>query len=204
MLFYGWELSKMNDFKHISTHKLKMFLIISALMFAVQAFSQDNIRIENGLNYKSSLIKPFIQELYQKNDFVVLFRTVVFDRTDSGTSYFVLTGKGKQLNAFSYSKDKLQLIDLNLSSSQLDLIWRTIQQNELFKIRDEKDIPNFCAKKYDIYGSYTYEFTILSQGYMKVLSYYNPEYYIEACYGISERQNIINSAAIINRIISGN
>jgi hypothetical protein len=68
----------------------------------------------------------------------------------------------------------------------------------LFTIRDEKDIPNFCAKKYDIYESYTYEFTILSRGYMKVLSYYSPEYYIEACYGISERQNIINSVAIIN------
>ena len=35
---------------------------------------------------------------------------------------------------------------------------------------------------------------------MKVLSYYSPEYYIEACYGMSERQNIINAVAIINQM----
>jgi len=182
---------------------MKIFLTISVLLIVVQAFSQDKGSIENGMEYKPSLVKPFMKELYEKNDFVVLFRTVFTDRAESGSLYFVLTEDKKQLNAYRYSTGKSRLENLNLSTAQLDLIWKTFQQNGLFRIRNEKDIPNFCAKKYDIYGSYTYEFTILSRGYMKVLSYYNPEYYSEACFGISERQNIINSVAIINRFTSG-
>lgn len=181
-----------------------MLFTISVLIITIQGFSQDKIRIENGMLYQSSLIKPFMQRLYEKNDFVVLFRTVFSNKSEAESSYFVLTSNEEQLKAYSYSMDNKVLINLNLSVSQLNLIWRTIQQNELFIIRDEKDIPNFCAKKYDIYGSYTYEFTILSKGYMKVLSYYNPEYYIDACFGISERQNIINSVAIMSQFISGN
>lgn len=156
------------------------------------------------MEYKSSLVKPFMRKLYEKNDFVVLFRTVFSESNDSQASYFVLTSKDKQLHAYNFAMGKSKLVNLNLAISELNLIWKTIQQNELFKMRDEKNIPNFCAKKYDIYGSYTYEFTILSKGYMKVLSYYNPEYYIEACYGISERQNIINSVAIIDRFTPSN
>jgi len=137
-----------------------------------------------------------MQSLSSKNDFVLAFRTYFPGEAASSAKYFILTGKNEQLRAYSYAKD--MLTDLNLSPHSLDQIWKTFQQNDLFRIRDEKDIPNFCAKKYEIYESHTYEFTILSQERMKVLSYYSPEYYIEACYGISERQNIINSVAIIN------
>lgn len=144
-----------------------------------------------------------MQSLSTKNDFVLAFRTYFPGEDASLAKYFILTGKGEQLRAYSYSGVKDMLKDLNLSANSLDQIWRTFKQNELFRIRDEKDIPNFCAKKYDIYESYTYEFTILSKGRMKVLSYYSPEYYIEACYGISERQNIINSVAIINLLAPG-
>lgn len=142
-----------------------------------------------------------MHSLNSKNDFVLAFRTYFPGDGVSEAKYFILTGRNEQLRAYSYAKDMLR--DLNLSPDSLDQIWKTFQQNDLFRIRDEKDIPNFCAKKYEIYESYTYEFTILSQGRMKVLSYYSPEYYIEACYGISERQNIINSVAIINLIVSG-
>lgn len=137
-----------------------------------------------------------MQSLNSKNDFVLAFRSYFPGETASESRYFVLTGRGEELKAYLYSVNVLN--DLNLSSHSLDQIRKIFQQNDLFRIRDEKDIPNFCAKKYDIYESYTYEFTILSKGQMKVLSYYSPEYYIEACYGISERQNIINSVAIIN------
>lgn len=181
---------------------MKIYLTITLLITTFQAFSQHKTPIENGMEYQSSLVKPFMDELYQKNDFVVLFRTVFADKSESGSQYFILSGDKKQLYAYRYSTGKSRLENLNLSILELDLIWKTFQQNELFRIRDEKDIPNFCAKKYDIYGSYTYEFTILSKGYMKVLSYYNPEYYSEACFGIAERQNIINSVAIINRFSS--
>lgn len=144
-----------------------------------------------------------MQSLNSGNDFVLAFRTYFPGEEASSAKYFILAGRGEQLRAYSYSGVKDMLKDLNLSANSLDQIWRTFQQNDLFRIRDEKDIPNFCAKKYDIYESYTYEFTILSKGRMKVLSYYSPEYYIEACYGISERQNIINSVAIINLLAPG-
>lgn len=144
-----------------------------------------------------------MQSLNSGNDFVLAFRTYFPGEEALSAKYFILAGRGEQLRAYSYSGVKDMLKDLNLSANSLDQIWRTFKQNELFRIRDEKDIPNFCAKKYDIYESYTYEFTILSKGRMKVLSYYSPEYYIEACYGISERQNIINSVAIINLLAPG-
>ena len=76
-------------------------------------------------------------------------------------------------------------------------------QNELFSIRDEKDIANFCAAKYYIYNSYTYEFMLLSKDQMKILSYYNPEYYDEACFGMAERRKIINSVSVIHYIYPG-
>jgi len=177
---------------------MKIFLALSFLLFVLPVFSQDLSRIENGIEYDDSKVQPFMQSLKSKNDFVLAFRTYFSGEAALGSEYFVLTGRGEQLQAYSYSAKMGGLMDLNLSLSSIDLIWKTFNQNDLFRIRDEKDIPNFCAKKYEIYESYTYEFTILSQARMKVLSYYSPEYYIEACYGISERQNIINSVAAIN------
>jgi hypothetical protein len=184
-------------------YKLKNFLTLAFLLFVTPAFSQDLFRIENGIKYADSLVRPFMRSLNSRNDFVLAFRTYFPGEGASEAKYFILTGRDEQLKAYSYLGAKDILADLNLSPNSLDQIWKTFQQNSLFTIRDEKDIPNFCAKKYDIYESYTYEFTILSQGRMKVLSYYSPEYYIEACYGISERQNIINSVAIINLLVRG-
>ncbi len=176
-------------------------MTLSFLLFLLPAFSQELFWLENGIKYDNSRVQPFMQSLSSKNDFVLAFRTYFTGEGASSAKYFILTGKDEQLRAYSYAKD--MLIDLDLSPHSLEQIWKTFQQNDLFRIRDEKDIPNFCAKKYEIYESYTYEFTILSQGQIKVLSYYSPEYYIEACYGISERQNIINSVAIINLLVPG-
>jgi hypothetical protein len=170
-------------------------------MFALHSYSQDEIRIENGRDYMPSSVPSFMHSLHAENDFVVAFRTFFSKEAASGSDYFILTGRSKQLSAYRYSDANAGLSCLNLSSTSVDMIWKTVQQNQLFSIRDEKDIPNFCAKKYDIYDSYTYEFTILSKGRMKVLSYYNPEYYIEACYGISERQNIINLVSVLDLLV---
>jgi hypothetical protein len=128
---------------------------------------------------------------------VFAYRSYLQTASASGSNYFVLTVKGEEVKAYGFSKDMLQ--KLNLSNYSLNQIWRTFQQNDLIKIRNERDIPNFCAKKYEIYDSHTYEFTILAGSQMKILSYYSPEYYMEVCYGISERQNIMNAVAIINQ-----
>lgn len=69
-------------------------------------------------------------------------------------------------------------------------------------MRNEKDIPNFCLGKYAIYHSYTYEFVLLTKDKMKILSYYDPEYYDNACYGIPERQKVINSVSVVNHVLN--
>ncbi len=90
---------------------------------------------------------------------------------------------------------------MSLSKQSMELIWDTFVQNELFSLKNEKDIPNFCLGKYQIYNSHTYEFVILNKGVLKKLSYYDPEYYDNACYGMPERRKIINSASVINYVL---
>lgn len=197
MLFCGWGANELLLF----LIKLKIVLILHLLLLAFPAFSQDEIYIENGIKYDASRIPAFMQSLNIKNDFVIAFRTYFPGETESESKYFVLTGSQRNLKSYSYSGSNAILKNLNLSPESVDQIFKTFHQNDLFRIRNEKDIPNFCAKKYEIYESHTYEFTILSKGDMKILSYYSPEYYIEACYGISERQNIINAVAIINLLV---
>ncbi len=177
---------------------LKIYLTLAFLLFVTPAFSQDQFRIQNGVEIDDSKLQPFMRLFHTKIDFVLAFRTFFPMESASESKYFVLTGRGKQLKAYSYSKNILH--ELNLSGNSLNQIWRTFEQNDLLKLRNEIDIPNFCAKKYEIFESYTYEFTLVAGGRMKVLSYYSPEYYIEACYGMSERQNIINAVAIINQM----
>lgn len=194
MPFYGWVVNK----NPLGLRKMKVIVTLVFHLFILPAFCQEVIRIEHGIKYDESRVQPFMYPLHSKNDFVLAFRNYYPGESASESRYFVLTGRGQELKAYIYSGKTGMLNDLNLSDHILDQISKTFLQNDLYRIRDEKDIPNFCAKKYEIYESYTYEFTILSKEKMKVLSYYSPEYYIEACYGISERLNVINSVAIIN------
>jgi len=176
---------------------LRIYLTLSFSLLFLPVFSQVLNKLENGIAYDESRVRPFMRKLHSKNDFVFAYRSYFESTASSESKYFVLTVKGEEIKAYRYSRDMLK--KLNLSKYSLDQIWRTFRQNDLEKIRNERDIPNFCAKKYEIYDSHTYEFTILSASQMKVLSYYSPEYYLEACYGISERQNILNAVAIINQ-----
>lgn len=156
----------------------------------------------NGMNFDSAMVQPFLNRLNSQNDYVLAYRVLHSTKPGTGSDYFILAGKDKHRQAFTYSVKNKVLKLLNLSETSLDLIWRTIVQNKLFIIRNEKDIANFCAEKYNIYNSYTYEFIILSGERMKRLCYYNPEYYDEACFGMAERQMIINCVAAINYIVS--
>jgi hypothetical protein len=145
-----------------------------------------------------------MRTLNSNNDYVLVFRTYFPGEAASGSDYFVFSAKGEQFSSYFYSGAEGYLKELSLSAVSLKQIWDTFDQNDLLKLRDEKNIPNFCARKYDIYESHTYEFTIFYKGRMKVLSYYSPEYYIDACYGISERQNIINSVGMIKLLAVDN
>ena len=89
-----------------------------------------------------------------------------------------------------------------MTVKSLQLVWDTFIQNDLFTMENESDIPLFCLEKYRIYNSFTYEFVLLNNGKMKKLSYYDPEYYDNACYGMAERKKIINSVAVITHVLT--
>lgn len=158
--------------------------------------------IRHGEKYKPEQVASFLQNLYSTNDFVISYRLRLTDKISEKSDYFILTRKGFSLAAYSYLEESRHLKALNLSEKSLELIWDTFVQNELFLIKNEKDIPNFCLQKYQIYNSHTYEFVILSKGTMKRLSYYDPEHYDDVCYGMSERKKIINSVSVINYALS--
>ncbi len=156
--------------------------------------------MESGPGFDAHFAEPFLDSLYAENDHVVCFQVKLWEQERS--DYFILTRKDSILKAYTYASGSAKLQQLQKDRGSLGLIWKTFIQNDLFNIPDEKNIPNFCPEKYRIYNSFTYEFLIFSQGKMKKLSYYDPEYYDNACYGMSERKKVINSAAVVGYVIN--
>ena len=182
--------------------KTSSVIVLVAAIVLLCSFSkvwgQSPFRLENAKPYNKEMVSPFLRNLHDTNDYVVSFRVKLTGK-DEQSSYFILTKKSANLTAYRYSTgEKLQKLDISLND--LDLIWKTFIQNDLLIIKDEKDVANFCAAKYAIFGSFSYEFEILSKDKMKKLSYYDPEYYDVACYGADERRKIINSVAAINYV----
>lgn len=163
--------------------------------------AQDVISIKEGKTYTPDEVDPFLQSLHKSNDFVISYRLRFTDKVTEKSDYFILTKNDMTFTAFSYLEKNKQLKPINLAKKDLQLIWDTFVQNELFSMKNEKDIPNFCLEKYQIYNSHSYEFVLLNKGVMKRLSYYDPEYYDNACYGMSERKKIINSVSVINYVL---
>ena len=172
---------------------MRLFCHLSLILFSFCSYAQDSIRLENGRSYDPSMFDREIQRLHDQYDNLILFR--IIQPGKATTDYFIIARNSNQLNAFEYNPSTEKKIPRNLSQANLEKIWKNLIQNDLFSIKNEKDIANFCALKYHIYDSYTYEFTIISKSDMKVLSYYNPEYYDEVCYGLPERKKVINSAS---------
>jgi hypothetical protein len=165
------------------------------LFFSLSVLAQNEIAVENSVEYSSVNVKPFLHTLHEQNDYVIAFR-VLLPLSSQGTKsdYFILTRQGKYFRAFSY-RDAIE--KLSIPDQKLEMIWKNLVQNELFAMKDEKELFNFCPKKYHVYNSYSYEFTLISKTRMKTLSYYYPEHYDEVCFGMSERKKIINSVAAI-------
>lgn len=177
---------------------MKVFLFLTFLIFSLSVLAQNEIVVENGVEYSSVSVKPFLHTLHEQNDYVIAFR-VLLPLSSPGTKsdYFILTRLGKYFQAYRYM-DKIE--KLNLTNRSLELLWKNLVQNELFAMKDEKELLNFCPKKYHVYNSYTYEFTLISKSRIKTLSYYNPEHYDETCFGMSERKMIINAVSAIDLI----
>lgn len=174
---------------------MRTVFIITFLFFSPALFAQNEIPILNGEEYNAVEVKPFLHTLHEQNDYVIAFRVVLPSSQGSKSDYFILTRLGQIFQGFKYTGEVKKL---NLPDQSLELIWKNLVQNEIFSMKDEKELSNFCPKKYQVYHSYSYEFTLISKNRIKTLSYYYPEHYDEACFGMPERKKIINAVSVID------
>lgn len=181
---------------------MKILAIVFLFIFSGVCNAQLAVSIKNGQLFRPEKVKSFLHSLHSQNDYVISFRLRLTDTVNEKSDYFVLLKKDNTLTAYKYSAKAENLEPLKLTVESLQLVWETFIQNDLFSIQNESEIPVFCLEKYRIYNSYTYEFILLNKGEMKKLSYYDPEYYDNACYGMIERKKIINSVAVINHVLT--
>ena len=175
---------------------MRSLLFLAFIFFSHTVLAQNEIVIENGIDYNSVEMKPFLNTLHEQNEYVIAFRVVLPSSLQGFKSdYCILTRIGTYFQAYRY-RDELE--KLSLTDQSLELLWKNLLQNELFVLKDEKELSNFCPKKYAIYHSYSYEFTLISKTKMKTLSYYYPEHYDEVCFGMAERKKIINAVSAID------
>ena len=175
---------------------MRPLFFLAFIFFSHTVLAQNEIAIENGIEYDAVKIKPFLHALHEQNEYVIAFRVLLPSSSqESKSDYFVLTRLGHNVQAFRY---KNEIEKLSLTDQSLELLWKNLMQNELFALKDEKELSNFCAKKYAIYHSYSYEFTLISKTRIKTLSYYYPEHYDEVCFGMAERKKIINAVSAID------
>jgi len=204
---YGWASAKkwlhrwQKNKKGNEKMKKIIFLTILLFGFYTVILAQDKPVIENGRAYNEELLPPFLASLHRDNDYVLTFRTTTPQNPEP--DYFVLTKTANKLSAYIYNQNSQKLINLTIKTDSLKtLLWKAYTEFDIFKIKDQKDIPAvFCPEKYEIYGSYSYEIILLSKDRMKQLSYYDPEYYDRVCSGIAERQKMINCASLINYVL---
>jgi hypothetical protein len=161
----------------------------------LRVFAQEQNILEHGTEIDALALNPLLETLEKQNEFVIAFRVLVKAIPDSASNYFVLTKNSNQFKAFNMG---IKLEELKLPNTKLALIWSNFVQNGLLSMKDERDLVDVCPKKYHIYNAHTYEFSILSKGRMKILTYYYPEYYDEVCPGMDERKKIINSVAVFD------
>lgn len=169
-------------------------------MFFIPAlvFAQEQ-KIKNSTSVNSNAtFSPILDSLIKHNDLVIAFRELNDKTLDSDLNYIVFTKRLNQHQAFKLNK-KLEV--LNLSNTSMSLFWAQIEQNEILKIKNEKELVDVCPKKYHIYFAHSYEFTIFTKTQTKLITYYYPEYYDEVCSGMPERKKIINMVAAIDLLM---
>jgi hypothetical protein len=161
----------------------------------VRVFAQEHYILEHSTEIDTLVINPLLGTLAKQNEYVIAFRVLVNAIPDSASNYFILTKNSNQFKAFNMG---FNLEELKLLDAKLVFIWSNFVQNGLLYIKDERDLVDVCPKKYHIYNAHSYEFSILSKGKIKILTYYYPEYFNEVCPGMEERKSIINSVAVLD------
>ena len=180
----------------------KLLLLFVLVSFSGISKAQELLSIKNGQTFNPEKVDSFLRILQSQNDYVISFRVKLSDEVEEKSDYFLMLMKDSTFSAYRYQAKSKNFEELNLTDEALHLVWDTFMQNDLFNIQDESEIPVFCLEKYRVYNSYTYEFVLLSKDKMKKLSYYDPEYYDNACYGMIERKKVINSVAVIAHVLS--
>lgn len=174
---------------------MRVIALLFTMLLGFSTVAQDLPTLTHGFSVDTSAVHPILRSLQRDNQLVIAFRVKLADKASQAPDYFIMTKNSDKLTTYVFSRGDLKLLGLN--QKQLLLVWNTFRQNDLFGMRDEKDIPNFCAEKYKSFNSYTYEFTILTGSKMKTLSFNEPEYYDIVCFGMDERKKIINSAEVV-------
>jgi hypothetical protein len=160
----------------------------------LRVFAQEQSILEHSTDIDYVALNSFLGTLEKQNEFVIAFRVLVSAIPHSASNYFILTKNSNQFKAFDLG---IKLEELKFPDAKLALIWSNFVQNGLLSMKDEKDLVDVCPKKYHIYNAHSYEFSIVSKGKIKILTYYYPEHYDEVCPGMDERKKIINSVALI-------
>jgi hypothetical protein len=180
---------------------MKIYFTILLLGFCTVILAQDKPVIENGEPFNVESVPPFLASLQKDNDYVLTFRTT--SPRNPEPDYFVLTRKGTKLSSYLFDQNSQKLTNLPIKTDSLkNLLWKAYTEFDIFKIKDQKELSVFCPEKYEIFDSYTYEIILVSKERMKLLSFYDPEYYDRVCPGMDERQKVINCASLISYVLS--
>ena len=194
--------------------KIVAFIILSICSIPVVYGQNEDLTIENGLPYNRESIDSCLNYLHEKNDFVLTFKTkaTAFSRNKD---YFIITRNADSFTAYKYIHQSFDhLSKLNLPTDSIKKMWRSFIDNDLFRIKNYKDISNNCPQdsfvkngtivyysNISISDSHMYEFYILSKNEMKRLNYYDPEFFENHCGSVPERQKIIKCVSTISQIV---
>jgi len=186
---------------------MKALLATILVCAAINVYSQDKdaVLIENGMSYDKEKVSSFLDSLHNSNDYVLYFRNVTnWLETMHLSPSFILVKNQNDLSAykcvFQYKPAmSYQCTKLDLPADSLYPIWNSYVNNNLFKIKTQKELPRNCS--YSVSDLGTYQFILLSKEKMKVLEYDAPEDYLRHCQDIPERKNVVNCASVITRIM---
>lgn len=175
-----------------------IFLFLSIYFVPVLGIAQEQNPNKNPTEHLPVILNSTLDSLREQNDYVIAFRVLSNIILESNHQYLIFTKNSNFYEAFKWTK---KLEKWNVNNETQAIFWSIIQQNDILNIKNEKELVDVCPKKYHIYNSYSYEFTILSKKHINHITYYYPEYYDEVCPGLPERKKIINTVAVIDLLM---
>jgi hypothetical protein len=85
---------------------VRPLFFLAFILFSHTVLAQNEIAIENGIEYNAVKIKPFLHALHEQNEYVIAFRVLLPSSSqESKSDYFVLTRLGHNVQAFRYKNE---------------------------------------------------------------------------------------------------